>query len=349
MTTRSEISVPESLAEGIRFALALTAMILLARSNRGAIEQETASAVAWLLGGVVWAGACIAVRGPRLAHQSPIHRWRDCIAPALITLIIGGGDSESELLATCLAMFVGCLVVGFASYWPQIPRANLNETFGLAGMDSEQTINHGCRQSHSPAQECDPNTLQATCHTTDHDFTTMTSTPVAGDDPRPPATTPEQPSPTIRFPGDEQPVVIPDCTFEPGPRETEDGQEQRLKESLECHVAAIAPATDSPVESWARSDTESGVSIEAVVIARFEVGAKLAVLHLPFVPPLSQIPEIDYEPLEAGSDVTIRAEAVFRHGARLSISRRTANDREMVPIGVMIYTNDHQTVECSDQ
>ncbi len=119
----------------------------------------------------------------------------------------------------------------------------------------------------------------------------------------------------------------------------------------EALAADLAEIIDSPVdesspaERWTRTETDGEVSIEAVVLARFAEGSKLAVVHLPFVPPLPSVPQIECEPLESGCDVTIKTEAAYRHGARLSVTRVSAGSAESVPIGVEVYTSAEEPVE----
>lgn len=100
-----------------------------------------------------------------------------------------------------------------------------------------------------------------------------------------------------------------------------------------------------PAESWTRTESDGEVRIEAVIRARFAEGAKLVVVHLPFVPPLVSVPQIECEPLDSGCDVEIQTEATFRHGARLSVTRPTAGPAESVPIGVVVYTSAEEPVE----
>ena len=116
--------------------------------------------------------------------------------------------------------------------------------------------------------------------------------------------------------------------------------------SLSSPEAVIAESEESPVtESWSRRDIDGEVSIEAVVLARFEEGSKLAVVHLPFMPPLPQVPQIECEPLDSGCEVTITTEAAYRHGAKLTVIRRSAGPAESVPIGIVIYTSVEEEVE----
>ncbi len=100
-----------------------------------------------------------------------------------------------------------------------------------------------------------------------------------------------------------------------------------------------------PAESWTRLESDGEVSIEAVVLARFAEGTKLAVVHLPFIPPLATVPQIECEPLDSGCEVTIKTEAAYRHGARLSVTRQSAGPAESVPIGVVVYTSAEEQLE----
>ena len=106
-------------------------------------------------------------------------------------------------------------------------------------------------------------------------------------------------------------------------------------------VTTLDPPTESETlleessatESWTRMELDGEVSIEAVVLARFEAGSKLAVVHLPFLPPLPEVPQIECEPLDSGCEVTVVTDAAYRHGARLSITRRMAGPAESCQLG----------------
>ena len=111
-------------------------------------------------------------------------------------------------------------------------------------------------------------------------------------------------------------------------------------------VSDALPSEEPPTsESWTRCDADGDVSIEAVVLARFVAGSKLAVIHLPFMPPLPEVPQIECEPLDSGCEVSISVDAAYRHGAKLSVTRRSASLAESVPIGVVIYTRAAEEIE----
>ncbi len=126
-----------------------------------------------------------------------------------------------------------------------------------------------------------------------------------------------------------------------------------IEDAAPAGLAEIGESSDGessddesiPTESWNRTESDGEVSIEAVTHARFDEGSKLAVVHLPFVPPLQAVPQIECEPLDCGCEVTIKTDAVYRHGVRLSVTRQSAGPAESVPIGVMVYTTAEEPVE----
>lgn len=126
--------------------------------------------------------------------------------------------------------------------------------------------------------------------------------------------------------------------------------ETQAQESVQAPEAstAIPPAKSHDIpESWTRRECDGHVSIEAVVYARFSVGERRAAVHIPFFPPLPEVPVLETEPLESGCDVEITVESALRHGARLQITRSTATETEDIPIAVVIYTSADEEVEFS--
>ena len=66
---------------------------------------------------------------------------------------------------------------------------------------------------------------------------------------------------------------------------------------------------------------------------------------MPAAPPLPELPQIEYEPLDSGCDITITTESAYRHGAKLNVTRRSAGPAESVPIGIVIYTSVEEEIE----
>ncbi len=287
MPPRRPLVTTESIAEVLRAALAFISVVLLARSQIGSFERTPAVWVVWVVSTLMWSAAVWATRWGRPIEGSLLGHWRNCVAPALITLMIGGANASAVRweLAVIVLGVAGVSVVAVDSARKRAfaePKMTVAEA-ALAPLTSPQ-----------PAQ-VEPVKSEAEQRLDAH------SAPVS------------------------EPSSVASLDH-PLPSELLLGE---------------TPAT----ESWTRIDSDGDVSIEAVVLARFAEGAKLAVVHLPFLPPLPEVPQIECEPLDSGCEVTIVIEAAYRHGARLSVTRRSAGHAESVPIGVVIYTTVEEEIE----
>lgn len=289
----------ETIAEGLRAGLAFIAVVLLARMHGGAFDRSLPAWAVVFVSCGMWAAAVFATHWSRLTGSPLTGQWRNCVAPALITLIVGGKGSVPLLLAEFAIIGVGTLAVGYVA---------LRSTTVALRFANE-----------SPFEE--------------HQATIVADSYLA---PLTPA-----PSPTVKSVPRVESIVEereqkerPQPTIEPEPQ---------LSESLSPpqEIADELLAT----ESWTRREREGEVSIEAVVLARFVEGSKLAVVHLPFVPPLPEVPQIECEPLDSGCEVTITTDATYRHGAKLSITRQSTGLAESVPIGIVIYTSVAEEIE----
>ena len=315
MPDRRPAEMTESIAEALRAALALVAVVLLARANAGALTRSPSVWIGLPVGLLAWVAAVWASRWSACTDGSRLRVWRDCVAPALITLVIAGRGGAGSLPMAIGLLVLGALAVSCVARccrltpddceWPAVE---------LETVPTVETIVEGANRENSPR-------------------------------------------------GGPEPMFEREGEAPAEPRRGEDiACGSRLSGSFALPAEAETPLQDaapadlaeivvtsvdesSPLESWTRTESDGEVSIEAVILARFEEGSKLAVVHLPFVPPLLTVPQIECEPLDSGSEVTIKTEAAYRHGARLSITRPSAGSAESVPIGVVVYTSAVEPVE----
>ena len=333
MSDRRPLEIVESIAEAIRAGLALIAVVLLSRANAGALAKGPSVWVGVPVCFLVWGAAVGAARWSRLPGGSRLVVWRDCVAPALVTLLMAGsGDSGS------LAMGIGLVMMGAVAV-------------GLAAACCRTNI----LEYSVPAR-------QAVVTKTDRmDSLTGSPEPMPGRDREAPA----EPQMTVdesagsRLSGSLALAVSNELGHEDGgPHIGECGRPNtpapepmtvtQHQEALPADLAEIDETSvedSSLAESWTRTESDGGVSIEAVVLARFIEGSKLAVVHLPFIPPLAAVPQVECEPLDSGCEMTIKTDAAYRHGARLSIARQSAGPAESVPIGVVVYTTAEEPIE----
>ncbi len=298
MPGRQLPTTTETAAEAMRAGLAIMAIVLLARANVGAMTRNPTVWMELIVGLLVWSLAAIAVRWARQAAAGPIDCWRDCLAPALIILIVGGRGSSTQLGVAIGLIMIGILGVVSAAVWR---KRNFDD------------------QLKSCEEASRPHSVSATALSVGSFASERFGELAASAGPLT--------NPDLTAESDESPTLKPTVEFE--------------STSAEGSFEEETPAA----ESWSRRESDGEVSIEAVILARFEEGAKLAVVHLPFMPPLPAVPQIECEPLGSGCEVTIKTEAAYRHGARLSITRRAAGPAESVPIGVVVYTSAEEQVE----
>jgi hypothetical protein len=328
MSDRRPPEITESIAEALRAGLALLAVVLLVRANAGAFTRTPSVWVGLLVGLIVWGTAAWAARWTRLAGVSRLAVWRDCVAPATISLVMAGRGGAGTLPMAIGILVLGSLAVGFAAgyYRTNLQRSDqvLPESISVPALqpmsdrESEAPAEPhrgdgsipGSRLSKSYALPLDTESAQG-------DRMSEGGQPCGECSP---LNTPASDAIALN------PLDVPAPTA--------------LAEIVESSIDA-----PSPVESWTRMESDGDVSIEAVIQARFEEGSKRAVVHLPFVPPLPSVPQIECEPLDSGCEVEIQTEAAYRHGARLSVTRPTAGPAESVPIGVVVYTSAEEPIE----
>lgn len=306
VTARNSSAIRESLAEGTHACLALIVVVLLARAQSGALDRAPSAWIAIPTSVLIWAAAAVATRWSPSSQRPWFTAWQSCVSPTLIALICGGRGSVSLLLGELMITAIGIAAVGYAA--------------GRRGESAAEQIqlSHEAKKAASPVVSPSPADV----------------TPLS-----PPAT-----------------VLATEGAKSAPIASMESANLQRLDPAHDGGARHLAPpqyesdetppSSESPdAESWTRREFEGEVSIEAVVFARFTEGSKLAVLHLPFVPPLPELPQIEYEPLDSGCDVTITTESAFRHGAKLNVTRRSAGAAESVPIGIVIYTSVEEEIE----
>ena len=311
VTDRQPCSTRETVAEGLRAASALVAVVLLARLQVGAFARAPTVGVAGLVGIVAWIAAVLATHWSRPTGASLLRHWRDGVVPTLITLVVGGRGSAPLLLTEMAIMTLGVIALGYVAI-----RQSTVCCVPLGGREPAATPRAAAAEAEAgtvgvPSTEpADSRGFEASAE----------SSPLAA----------------IAV-GSVQDGIA--TNWEPTPHSVPTGLELQGDEPVE------EANQDAPVESWTRRESDGDVSIEAVIHARFAEGSKLAVVHLPFVPPLSAIPQIESEPLDADCDIAITTEAAYRHGAKLSITRPVAGPAESVPIGVMVYTTAAEAIE----
>ncbi len=345
MSDRRPPEITETIAEALRAGLALLAVVLLARANVGVLTRVPSVWVVLPVCGLAWATAAWAVRWTPTGGGSRLAVWRDCVAPALISLVIAGRGGSGSLPMAIGLLVIGSLAVGFAAGCcrTNLPRSDqvFPERISVEALEPmaeesnrvnsprggpEQLIG---REGEAPAEPrrgdglVPDSQLSGSCALPVH----AESGHVArSSDGGPPV---GECSP-LNTPAPDAIAATP----------LEAAAPADLAEIVETSIDESAP-----VESWTRTESDGEVSIEAVILARFDEGSKLAVVHLPFVPPLPSLPQIECEPLDSGCEVTIKTEAAYRHGARLSVTRPSAGAAESVPIGVMVYTSAEDQVE----
>ena len=317
VSDRHPPEITESIAEAIRAGLALIAVVLLARANVGALTRAPSVWVVLLVGLLVWGAAAWVARWSPWTDGSRLRVWRDCLAPALISLVMAGRGGAGALPMAVGFIVIGSVAVGFIAGCcrTNLPRSGqvLPARISVEAMEPMAEEPNGVN---SPRGVPEP-MFEREGESEHGDQLSDGGSPF-GECNRPNTPAPDAMAAT------QHPEALP----------------ADLAEIVDSSVDESGPA-----ESWTRTETDGEVSIEAVMLARFAEGSKLAVVHLPFVPPLPSVPQIECEPLESGCDVTIKTEAAYRHGARLSVTRPTAGPAESVPIGVMVYTSAEEPVE----
>lgn len=295
VSVRRPPEMTETIAEALRAGLALVAVVLLARANVGALTRSPSVGVALSVGLLAWGTATWSARWSPWADGSRLRVWKDCVAPALISLVMAGSGGPGSLLLALGLIAIGSLAVGVAAV---CCRTNLPQSVPVRLEMLAVEVLEPMAEREGESEPVDRSSGE--------------NLPV-GECPRP-----DSPA--------------PDALAVSSPVDLSESIETSIDES---HL----------VESWTRTESDGEVSIEAVIQARLAEGSKLAVVHLPFVPPLPSVPQIECEPLDSGCDVEIQTEAVYRHGARLSVTRPTAGPAKLVPIGVVVYTSAEEPIE----
>lgn len=326
---RKSSATRESLAEGTHACLALIAVVLLARAQSGAFDRAPSSWIAIPLSVLVWTAAAAATRWNPPSRQPWFTAWRSCVSPTLIALICGGRGSVSLLLGELAVTAIGIAVVGYLSYQHGELAA---EPIQLPAdvKPPQSTAPSGYDESMAIVPEREPSSTPP--------LVTASPTVQIAPAPLPPLS-------SVNEAATEIPSEFVESENLQRLDPAHDGVALHLRTPQHEPEDPLASEESPDTESWTRREFEGEVSIEAVVFARFAEGSKLAVLHLPFVPPLPEVPQIDHEPLDSGCDVTITTESAFRHGAKLNVTRRSAGPAESIPIGIVIYTSVEEEIE----
>lgn len=310
VTERKPSATREAIAEGVHACLALAAVVLLARAQSGAFDHSPSAWVVFPISVLIWTAAAAATRWSPSSRQPWFAAWRCCVSPTLITLIAGGRGSVALLLGELAVITMGIFAVG---YFASRSEAPASETVALP-------------REVAPVQVVGPENNSTS-----------------------------EPKSFVLPPSASTAPVVETVVTQPEHSAVKEVI-QRIDpahEEVALHLGTPHNESEVPLfaegstetESWSRRELEGEVLIEAVVLARFVEGSKLAVLHLPFVPPLPELPQIECEPLDSGCDVTIATESAYRHGAKLNVTRRSAGPAESVPIGIVIYTSVEEEIE----
>jgi len=90
------------------------------------------------------------------------------------------------------------------------------------------------------------------------------------------------------------------------------------------------PASNPETTQWMSRSQVAGFDVaEGSFRVRFAASQRLAPVHLPFSPPLADIPEFECESAD-GSDLRFRTTAVHAYGIRIEVSRSAECDDEAV-------------------
>ncbi len=345
MPERRPPEITESIAEALRAGLVMVAVVLLARANVGALTRSPSVWIGLPVGLLVWVAAAWAARWSSCKDGSRLRVWRDCVAPALITLLIAGRGGAGSLPMAIGLLVLGALAVSFVAGCCRLtPEVCERPAVELETVPTVETIVEEANRENSPRGGSEPMFEREG---------EAPAEPRRGED----IACGSRLSGSFALPvgaesghadrASEGGPPFDEC-IRPNTRASDAEAATQHQDPLPAVLNEVVETTDdgsTPVESWTRTESDGEVSIEAVVLARFIEGSKLAVVHLPFVPPLPAVPQIECEPLDSGCDVTIQTDAAYRHGARLSITRPSAGPAEFVPIGVMIYTSAEEQIE----
>ncbi len=317
---RKTSAATESIAEGVHASLALIAVVLLARAQSGVFERTPPAWFVISISALIWVAATAATRWSPPVRQRWFAAWRNCVSPILIVLILGGRGSVPLLLGELLVIAVGIATVGYFAF-----RAGESSSEPVASPSVVPLV-----ESALSAQTPEPVAqVQAVA-------------PVLAPSP---ASGPEPACVPVPVSAEEESGHLEESGVIQRLDPAHDGAFVQSSSAREVTDESLHMEESSETESWTRREFDGEVSIEAVILARFAEGAKLAVLHLPFVPPLPELPQIECEPLDSGCDVTITMESAFRHGAKLNVTRRSAGPAESIPIGIVIYTSVEEEIE----
>ena len=322
VTTRMSSATRETIAEGMHACLALIAVVLLARAQNGAFDRAPATWVVLPISILIWGAAAAATRWSPRARQPWLAAWRSCVSPTLIALIVGGRGSVQLLLCQLSVIAIGIGAVGYFAY-----RSGTSAAEGATLPAEVMPIQSVTRETSADSVAGAPASSQPSAK------------PFV-----PPPVVQSAPAPVVEAVA-VRPQKLDESRMIQRLDPAHDNAERHLATPLIETEETPSPETSSETESWTRREFEGEVSIEAVVLARFTEGSKLAVLHLPFVPPLPELPQIECEPLDSGCDITITTESAYRHGAKLNVTRRSAGPAESVPIGIVIYTSVEEEIE----
>ncbi|HET6424026.1 MAG TPA: hypothetical protein VFG20_10110 [Planctomycetaceae bacterium] len=96
-------------------------------------------------------------------------------------------------------------------------------------------------------------------------------------------------------------------------------------ETCDTHLEEEPPGDDEVAEEtttqWmTRRQEAEGEAIEGTVRVEFTAGQREAIVHVTFCPPLSSLPEVEFECVD-GEDWQIKAEAALAYGLRIQVRR----------------------------
>ena len=110
---------------------------------------------------------------------------------------------------------------------------------------------------------------------------------------------------------------------------------------LSQHSGEVAVAVDSlqPDEECLQRivrRTEAGVeTIEFEAMVGFQPGEQHVSFHVPIVPPLSAIPDVECEPLD-DAEIVLQIDSAYTYGVRIACRRKSAEKASQVRVGVLL-------------
>jgi len=133
-----------------------------------------------------------------------------------------------------------------------------------------------------------------------------------------------------------------------GISESDEALERRLLQTLSLtavepsweedeETEEVLPDEKSNASQWnSRSQIAGADKLEGWVRVQLPAGQKSVSVHVPFSPAFSGVPQVECEPIECESEVSIRASDVFTYGMRMDLRRLDPRNSEAITIGYVV-------------